>query len=525
MQKANIQIMDILLLIYTIIVGFYFFLSPQREAILFEPAKWIAFLLCYIIVRKSVQKQWCLWGILFGGVAEAIIAICQKIHWVDSFHSTFDVTGTFGNPGPLGGCLAVAITVTVGLYIEYRKHSRLRWALLLSLLLLSITIVFTESRAGWLATFAGIASFYFFRKKQQRFSFNVFQKIGIVVTVLSFIISIYYYKKDSADGRLLIWRVSAEMIVDAPLAGHGIGAFERKYMYYQGRYFNSHPDSQYSILADNIAYPYNEFLCIWIEQGIIGIILVVGIIISVFKYVSYHGYSKIYLGGFVSLLTFSMFSYPSQVLLLWLLAPILLGGMLFKKNVMHLSIGPNFRLIGYILGIACLALVAQNGYGYYSLRKKVKSMNTASSQEKIEAEVYLERHLAKLQSVPRLFNIYAQYYYQNTLPFESVHILEKAVTIIPSCELYCDLGDVYKELNQKNKAIASYLLASDMLPNRLLPKYKLFCLYREEGDTIQMRKIGFEALGIDVKVISTKTLRMKGEIKRTLGYSMRDRSG
>ena len=41
-------------------------------------------------------------------------------------------------------------------------------------------------------------------------------------------ISIYYYKKDSADGRLLIWRVSIDMIADAPLVGHGIGTFENK---------------------------------------------------------------------------------------------------------------------------------------------------------------------------------------------------------------------------------------------------------------------------------------------------------
>lgn len=518
MQKNNIHIMDILLLCYTIIVGFYCFLEPQRETILFEPAKWIAFLLCYIIVRKSRQKQWCLWGIFFFGVVEVIIAICQKMHWVNSFHSAFDITGTFGNPGPLGGCLAIAITLTVGLYIEHGKYSRLRWPLLLSFLLLFITIVFTESRAGWLAAFAGIGSFYFFKSKLQKKTFTGFQKICIIITILVFVISIYYYKKDSADGRLLIWRVSAEMVVDAPLFGHGIGAFERRYLYYQARYFNSHPDSKYSILADDIAYPYNEFLRIWVEKGIIGMILVIGLIISAFKYVSYQGYSKIYLGGFISLLTFSMFSYPSQVLLLWLLVPLLLGGMLFKKNVMYLSIGRRFQQLEYILGIACLALVAQNGYSYHNLKKNVRSLNSVSSQEKKVAEVYLEQHLAELQSAPPLFDIYTQYYCLNYQPFNSLHVLEQATAVIPSCELYCDLGDAYKKLGQKNKAIVCYNLASDMLPNRLLPKYNLFCLYRDEGDTIQMRKIGFEVLNTDVKVISTKTLRIKGEIKRALDY-------
>ena len=78
--------------------------------------------------------------------------------------------------------------------------------------------------------------------------------------MILFIISIYYYKKDSADGRLLIWRVSIDMIADAPLVGHGIGTFENKYMYYQAQYFESHPYSKYEKFTDNIVYPYNEFL-------------------------------------------------------------------------------------------------------------------------------------------------------------------------------------------------------------------------------------------------------------------------
>ena len=61
-----------------------------------------------------------------------------------------------------------------------------------------------------------------------------------------------------------------------------------------------------------------------------------------------------------------------------------------------------------------------------------------------------------------------------------------------------------------------YILAKNMLPNRLLPKYKLFCLYREQRDSIKMYKIGQEALLTEIKITSTKALRIKKEIKRSL---------
>lgn len=99
-----------------------------------------------------------------------------------------------------------------------------------------------------------------FVQKMKVESFVLIKSVSLFLFMILFIISIYYYKKDSADGRLLIWRVSIDMIADAPLVGHGIGTFENKYMYYQAQYFESHPYSKYEKLADNIVYPYNEFL-------------------------------------------------------------------------------------------------------------------------------------------------------------------------------------------------------------------------------------------------------------------------
>ncbi len=58
------------------------------------------------------------------------------------------------------------------------------------------------------------------------------------------------------------------MIKDKPIVGHGIGAFEAHYMEYQASYFERHPDSKYTMLADNVKHPFNEFLLVGVQLGV-----------------------------------------------------------------------------------------------------------------------------------------------------------------------------------------------------------------------------------------------------------------
>ena len=78
MQKVNCNILDFLLLCYSLMAGFNFYFTHQNRLCLFEVAKWSTFLLCYIVARKISHKERILWGIIFLGMVEGIIAIFQK---------------------------------------------------------------------------------------------------------------------------------------------------------------------------------------------------------------------------------------------------------------------------------------------------------------------------------------------------------------------------------------------------------------------------------------------------------------
>lgn len=102
-----------------------------------------------------------------------------------------------------------------------------------------------------------------------------------VVSLLILLPSLYILKKDSADGRLLIWRCGVDMVLDKPLFGHGTEAFRAHYMDYQADFFKQHPNSHFAVLADNVQQPFNEYLGLAIHHGLAGLFLLFVMIITV----------------------------------------------------------------------------------------------------------------------------------------------------------------------------------------------------------------------------------------------------
>lgn len=87
---------------------------------------------------------------------------------------------------------------------------------------------------------------------------------------------IYMMKKDSADGRLLVWKISARIIAEKP-TGYGYGLFEKYYNLKQAEYFKQ---GKYSNAekrnANFVNMTYNDYLEQGIEGGIIGMLFLGG---------------------------------------------------------------------------------------------------------------------------------------------------------------------------------------------------------------------------------------------------------
>lgn len=511
-ETVKLNCIDCLLLCYVTIVIISLCIHPEGFS-RFVLSKCAIYSLCYIVARRLREKQYILWGIILIGVFESIFTVCQQLHWVESLHRAFDITGTFGNPGPLGMFMSLAITVALGMFQKrVFRDKLLKLGLLFLISLFAYVLVLSDSRAGWVAAMIGCGFIWY--KHRGELKLRLWMRCVLLVVGIFLAIGGYYYKQDSANGRLLIWRVAANMIADAPITGHGIESFPKEYMYYQARYFQENPDSKYKILADNIIYPYNEFILIAVELGIVGLLVALAVCLVVF--LSALQKDNIILGGtFMAFITFSIFSYPSQTFLLWILFPFLLGGIKERKEIVCRL--PFKKYIIYGACIICLYFYFHGCYRYYRLSFYMEELyRNLQPEYDSDANRYLCLHKKDLASIPHLLDLYAQYSCHRFSASKNVDIQRYTASIIPTSEIWCDIGDLYVSCHQTKEAIESYKMSAEMIPSRITPKYKLAMLYYEMGDMLRFRLVGEDILNMEIKIKSTGVLKMVTEIKQRL---------
>ena len=188
------------------------------------------------------------------------------------------------------------------------------------------------SQAGVLSIFMLVAIWGY-----QSVSWNKLQKIVLVIGALVvLIVFLYFLKRNSADGRLLIWICCLNMIAIKPWFGFGSGGFEAHYMDYQAQFFHRNPDSGYAILADTVQQPFNEFLRIAVDYGLGGLLGLLGMI--VFLILCYQKcnsrYKDLAALSLCSITVFSLFSYPFLYPFTW--AVVLLDLVILAGNTWHI---------------------------------------------------------------------------------------------------------------------------------------------------------------------------------------------
>ena len=467
--------------------------------------KWLAVFCCYVVCRILPCKNILLYAIVLSGVVQSVIVILQKLYLLDSYNSFFDITGTFFNPGRLGGYLAVALAVTIGVLRNAVKNKLRIHVVFLSIsaLLLCIALVLSDSRAAFIGVFAGIfVCFYseirsvFIKRK------TLFATIFFVVMVLLGLF-LFNYRKGSANSRLFTWRVSTDMICNKPVFGHGITSFEQKYMHYQAAYFAENENSKFISIADNVPYAYNEFIHITVEMGILGLLFLLAIF-----YLAFSVKGQLYIkSALAALLAFSFFSYPAEVFPLLLMFPVVLAQMNSKiLKTINLS-----RIIAVIF---CAVLL----FAIYVNLKSELYFHKASNQfpqideNNEQTNNYVLTHYKRLQYYPEFCKIYTIWLANNTSENELFNALE----LFPSSENYCFFGELYIEKEMYSKAEECFKIAALMTPNRILPNYNLFKLYQKSGDKTQAAAMANKIINQPIKIENTQTIRIRFEAEKYL---------
>ncbi|MFT4073247.1 MAG: O-antigen ligase family protein, partial [Dysgonamonadaceae bacterium] len=397
---------------------------------------WVFYVVCRILFSQMRCAET---GILLGlasiGLVEAVWGTGQLHGYYFSQHALFRTTGSFYNSGPYGGFLAIALPAAVYFVLNdfqafKRKPERkllrryFRWIICAAALLAIVSVLpSTMSRAAWIAGFSGSALIilcrYLPRIKRNLSACFVRHKPVIWIASALFVLiagaslaGIYSLKKDSADGRALIWKISSGIIADHPM-GAGIGRFASHYGEYQIRYFSNSraADSKEGVVAGNPEYAFNKYIQIAVEQGILSFVIFALLSLSAL-YTGIRRGKHAATGALLSLLVFAFFSYPFSLLpfliaFAALLALCITGGS--SSEVACINIPPlvSVALSGLLLIAVSFLLYRQYPvYKAYREWKTMKMMNNVG-MDKETVPIYQKNYIYLRHESSFLFE-YAQ---------------------------------------------------------------------------------------------------------------------
>lgn len=164
---------------------------------------------------------------------QAVLGLLQYFNVYYS-PSIYKITGSFDNPAGFSACLCAGVPFTAFLLSkDNKRYMRLMGWIMGTIIV--VAIVLSYSRAG-IISLAAVCTIFLYQKLLHR----RILKFSLLAGLVALILGCYWIKKDSADGRLLIWQSCINMVKDSPWIGHGLGSFEAHYMDYQAEYFRIH---------------------------------------------------------------------------------------------------------------------------------------------------------------------------------------------------------------------------------------------------------------------------------------------
>lgn len=460
------------------------------------------------------------WSINLICFSQACYGLLQFSDLLPSNHLKFPITGSFENPAGFAAVLSLGFPI--GLFLLKNGKIVEKYLAGTILFLIAIAVFLSGSRTGILAMIISTIVLFGFRndainilRQLRYYKFLPVLILGITVTAASIL---YHLKKDSANGRLLIWKISSEMIKDKPISGHGYGAFQAKYMDYQAEYFKNNPNSKFKLLADNVKHPFNEFIKIAVEFGSIGLMVVISLLLFIFWKIikSENGNKTFVLSGLVSFLLLACFSYPLQYISVWILLSFYLSIFLPKKEFKIRST-PISILSRSIISIACLFTLF---YVYQQIRAEIKWKTIAinslqgNTEEMLpEYEILYLKYLT--QNSYFLFNYGAELNVSGHYE-KSIEILKECKKKLNDYDLQIILADNYNKIDKPEMAIQTYEYASCMIPCRFIPLYQIFKIYKQTGQQGKALQYANKIISKEVKIPSITVTSIISEAKQFL---------
>lgn len=514
-------------------------LSLRHYFLLIDCLLLLACCLSFVTGRLLFQKV-CIVITLLAG-AEAVICLLQYVGWINSQNSFFKVTGTWVNPNVIASFLALSIPAVLLVLFEGKTIYRQIGRVVLGLCLIALFLL--QCRTALIGTVVVLAIVYNWKydllsQLKQRFRIGFRLVLSAIMVGLLIVVGFYFYnsKKESADGRSFIWKISFSLIREKPLTGVGYGRFEHDYNLAQARYFKDHNAEQQEINnASFVRMAYNEFLENAVEGGIAGLLLFTGLLFSLvirrpvrrssskapgIKEDPSKAYDSNSLAGIAAYAGIAAFSVMSVFNFTVQAIPVMGVFILYaayhitnvhvtgsKNNNRSFPARPVAITLSMVSLLACMVmLLSVTAY----IRNKIahRTFKEGNRQEAIGMLVALEN---ELKGAVYYWQHYGNLLYEQKKYDLAVDKFAKATAFSSDPDLYLRIGNCYYKTGEYTRAEAAYLLALNMVPNRFKPRYALMKLYLNRNDTAHVLHTAAELVALQPKVPSREVTIYKKE--------------
>lgn len=470
----------------------------------------ISFLFLFMISRQvnwSAQAISHIISFLTGiTIVESIIGIIQFIGAGEQPH--LQLKGWFNSSTLFASYLALMVTLLVG---EFRYSSLSlqstwwKWMRGIGASMALALIALSQSRAAIAVSFLSICYSAVFTWRRQKNNLNgKWAVIAILSALICIFVFFMYSKQSSTTGRLVIWRVSKEILLDHWKTGIGVGRFPMTYADYKEQLFagaDFTPGQQY--LDDAVLYPYNEALYAGITWGAISLsmFLLGGILLLAQFFRSSKGTpgnTNFVVGPFlIGLTILSLVGFPLHDHRIALLLAIVLAIISSRVKIATFQLSRTVIII-YVM-IAAGAI-------WFSIAKvspiyQWKTFDNSPFPHASKVAFY-EKSYPQLKFNGHFLYQYAQSLYAAGDFKKSIAIFHEAGRYIEHDKVLIFIGSSYAELKDYEQAEHYFLRSLTRYPNRLMPKYQLFKLYEEQGKIPLARKMATAILKHRVKVSS-----------------------
>ena len=453
-------------------------------------------------------------GIIPVCAAESIYALFLAMSESSNIHK-----GSFDNPAGLASCMCFVIP-----YLFYLKDKHGGKGIYTSLLILLILTVFiSKSRTGCVSA---LCSYVNLRSSSLRCLFlrQVRHHKGIALTtllILTFLFCLFVYnvRSDSADGRILIWRIGFIMALDNPVFGHGSGSIAAEYMDYQANYLDQVNNAKWNYLADNTKHLFNEYLELWVQYGIIGLLLLVGcvfFIVNAYKkckeLISRYAFTSI-----ISIMLFSCFSYPFSYPFTWI---ILFLSIVIIITDAYGSFISNL-LVSYRKLLSVIILSLSLCIGYLSINRLIHEYNWGKIAK--DNSINGVDRLRRYESLKTYFNNNPYFLYNYAMEAYCYDENELCKQIALRCRCLCAdfnldllIGVNYIDLREYDLSQQYLVKAQKMCPNRFEPLYYRVQAYIEQNKIDEAKCLAKAILKKEIKIPSREIEDIKREMETLL---------